>query len=76
MPYTPYLVEGENRVEAVVPTTMWNYLYTILDDLKSAGQPPLLLELSGVIGSEPLNATDQTGLVGVVSIAPYMSVIC
>jgi hypothetical protein len=73
---TPYLIEGENRVEAVVPTTMWNYLYTILDDLKSAGQPPLLLELSGVIGSEPLNATDETGLVGVVSVTPYLSVIC
>ncbi|ETS86460.1 hypothetical protein PFICI_00288 [Pestalotiopsis fici W106-1] len=73
---TPYLTEGENRVEAVVPTTMWNYLRTILDDLKSAGQPPLLLELSGVIGSEPLNATDATGLVGVVSVTPYLSVTC
>lgn len=58
---TPYLVSGSNKVVAVVPSTMWNYLRSILPDIRNAG-----LEVSQ-LADHP--KTDN-GLVGVVTVVP------
>lgn len=59
---TPYLVSGDNQVVAVVPSTMWNYLRSILPDIRSAGR-----EFSSLAA---LPKTDN-GLVGVVNVVPF-----
>lgn len=59
---TPYLVSGDNQVVAVVPSTMWNYLRSILPDIRSAGR-----EFSSLAA---LPKTDN-GLVGVVTVVPF-----
>jgi hypothetical protein len=66
-----YLHQGVTLVEALVPTTMWNYLRSIFGDLEDAGSSPLLVELTG--GSLP-GLTDN-GLVGTVSVVPYEAVV-
>lgn len=58
---TPYLVTGSNQVVAVVPSTMWNYLRSILPDIRSAGR-----EFSALAA---LPKTDN-GMVGVVTVVP------
>lgn len=73
---TPYLSQGENKVDAVVPTTMWNYLRTILPDLRSAGQVPLLVTVGDLLGLNPSNFTDDNGLLGEILVTPYTSVNC
>jgi hypothetical protein len=65
----PYLVSGENELTVEVPSVMWNYLRTMLDELRSAGQPPAF-ELMGV---EPPGPVDN-GLIGEARIVPYVSV--
>lgn len=67
---TSYLREGENTIEAVVPTTVWNYLWSIYGELDDAGSPPELVALAG-----SLPATTDNGLVGEVRIVPYRNVI-
>lgn len=59
---TPYLVSGDNRIVAVVPSTMWNYLRSILPDIRSAGR-----EFSQMAA---VPKTDN-GLVGVVTVVPF-----
>lgn len=59
---TPYLVSGDNRIVAVVPSTMWNYLRSILPDIRSAGR-----EFSQMAA---IPKTDN-GLVGVVTVVPF-----
>lgn len=62
---TPHLVSGSNELVAVVPSTMWNYLRSILPDIRSAG-----LEFSQLAG---LPKTDDglAGLAGVVRLVPF-----
>lgn len=59
---TPYLVGGSNEIVAVVPSTMWNYLRSILPDIRSAGR-----EFTDLAA---LPKTDN-GLVGVVTVVPF-----
>ena len=59
----PYLVQGENRVDLVVPTVMWNYIRSVFDKVEIAGSKPLL--------QSPLPGVLETGLVGEVSVVPY-----
>ncbi|KAF6831551.1 secreted protein [Colletotrichum musicola] len=61
----PHLVDGENGVVAVVPSTMWNYVRSILPDIENAG-----LDHLTNIGSHPDSKTEN-GLVGSVRIVPY-----
>lgn len=65
-----YLVKGENVVEAIVPTTMWNYLRSIFGELEDAGAPPLVVEIAGT-----LPGLTDNGLVGTVQVVPYKSVV-
>lgn len=65
----PYLRHGNNEVLAVVPTTMWNYLRSIFSQLKDQGSPPGLLKYSSV-----LPAISPNGLIGEVSVTPYVNV--
>ncbi|KAL4926579.1 uncharacterized protein BDV17DRAFT_299664 [Aspergillus undulatus] len=58
-----YLHPGENTITVTVPTTLWNYIRTILDDLLTAGA-------SGrVLGDTP--ARSEAGMIGTVTIVPY-----
>ncbi|KAJ1713078.1 hypothetical protein NYO67_4773 [Aspergillus flavus] len=61
-----YLVSGENELTVEVPSTMWNYLRTMLDELYSAGSLP---QLEGS-GPDPVH----NGLIGVVSVVPFVNV--
>lgn len=72
---SPYLRPGDNTVTAIVPTTWWNYLRTILDTLESAGAHPLPLVLEGLLGL-PLPSTDDAGLMPGVTVTPFKRVIC
>ncbi|KAJ0119379.1 hypothetical protein J7T55_013618 [Diaporthe amygdali] len=59
---TPYLVNGSNQIVAVVPSTMWNYLRSILPDLRSAGR-----EVSQFAALPKTN----NGLIGEVTVVPF-----
>ncbi|ETS73836.1 hypothetical protein PFICI_14782 [Pestalotiopsis fici W106-1] len=70
-----YLQPGNNTVTAVVPTTWWNYLKTILDTLESSGLLPLPLVLEAVAG-QPLPGASDEGLMPGVHITPFKRVVC
>lgn len=72
---SPYLRPGDNTVTAIVPTTWWNYLRTIIDTLESAGAHPLPLVLEGLLGL-PLPSVDDGGLMPGVSVTPFKRVGC
>jgi hypothetical protein len=64
----PYLQSGPNEILAVVPTTMWNYLRSILDQIVMSGYPPLIAATS----PGPLPGLVDNGLVGTVYVVPYV----
>lgn len=66
----PYLRTGQNKVLAIVPTTMWNYLRSIMPEIVDQGTIPLLEYESQLLG-EPLPAMTDNGLIGVVQVVPY-----
>ncbi|KAL3298233.1 secreted protein [Colletotrichum asianum] len=63
-----YLVAGDNHVLAIVPSTMWNYLRSILGDIKNLGATPFG---PGETLSVDMIPKTENGLVGVVNIIPY-----
>ncbi|KAL4894986.1 hypothetical protein BDV59DRAFT_200244 [Aspergillus ambiguus] len=63
---TPYLRDGENSVRVVVPSVMWNYIRTLLDELRTAGAGPELT----LFGTTP--APVDNGLIGDVRVVPYV----
>ncbi|KAK2751243.1 secreted protein [Colletotrichum kahawae] len=63
-----YLVEGDNHILAIVPSTMWNYLRSILGDIKNLGATPFG---PGETLSVDMIPKTENGLVGVVNIVPY-----
>ncbi|KAK1545886.1 hypothetical protein CPAR01_03388 [Colletotrichum paranaense] len=63
---TSYLVKGNNHVVAVVPGTMWNYLRSILPEIRSSGR-----EFSSMVA---LPKTDN-GLIGIVAVVPFEIVL-
>jgi hypothetical protein len=67
----PYLKLGKNNILVVAPTTMWNYLRSILSDIKNAGDPPLTLNVGVTI---PVPGPTENGLVGTVHVVPYSNV--
>ncbi|KNG86833.1 hypothetical protein ANOM_004910 [Aspergillus nomiae NRRL 13137] len=62
-----YLVSGENELTVEVPSTMWNYLRTMLGELYSAGSLPQLEES----GPDPVD----NGLIGVARVVPFVSMV-
>lgn len=67
---TPYLRKGDNEVLAKVPSTMYNYLRTIWDELKSSGEPPKITAFMPdfLTTFGPV----QNGLVGEVRVVPFV----
>jgi hypothetical protein len=63
----PYLRVGRNQVTVVVPTTMWNYIRSILGDIKNSDTSPLLS-----IVSPTLPPRSDNGLIGEVKLVPYV----
>jgi hypothetical protein len=63
----PYLRVGQNQVTVVAPTTMWNYIRTILGDIKNSDTTPLLS-----IISPTLPPRSDNGLIGEVKLVPYV----
>ncbi|KAE8152210.1 hypothetical protein BDV25DRAFT_75389 [Aspergillus avenaceus] len=64
---TPYIKPGENELRIEVPSVMWNYLRTQLDDLRSAGLAPQFEEW-GISVPGPVD----NGLIGTVKVVPYV----
>lgn len=62
---TPYLRHGTNKISAVVPTLMWNYIRSIYDELLISGSKPQLPSLPSTI---------DTGLIGEAKIIPYTNI--
>ncbi|KAL4925374.1 uncharacterized protein BDV17DRAFT_284052 [Aspergillus undulatus] len=58
----PFLGQGTNEVEVVVPTVMWKYIRSLYGSIEIAGSDPLL----GTTGA--LLDRVETGLVGVIGI--------
>ncbi|KAM0549861.1 hypothetical protein ACHAPJ_009108 [Fusarium lateritium] len=67
-----HLKDGQNNITVITPTTMWNYLRTILDELVTAGSKPLPVTLQQL--GVPLEPRSEAGLIGRVSIIPYRSI--
>jgi hypothetical protein len=63
-----YLKRGKNEVLAVVPTTMWNYIRSILSTIRDQGHLPGLLTLG-----LPVPGILENGLIEEVSIIPYVN---
>ncbi|KAL4905790.1 hypothetical protein BDW74DRAFT_184859 [Aspergillus multicolor] len=66
---SPYLRNGTNEVLAVVPTTMWNYIRSILPDIRDQGRLPGLLSKGLTVPG-----IQDNGLVGDVRVVPYLGV--
>ncbi|KAJ5630857.1 uncharacterized protein N7484_010957 [Penicillium longicatenatum] len=58
----PFLHSGNNKILAIVPTLMWNYIRSIYDEILISGSKPDLTTL-------PSNV--DTGLIGEAKIIPY-----
>lgn len=71
---TSALIDGDNTVDIVVPTTLWNYLRTILYELKTADSVPLPITLEQALGI-PMNGPTEAGLQGAVNITPVRMVV-
>ncbi|KAL3482790.1 hypothetical protein BJX62DRAFT_231439 [Aspergillus germanicus] len=67
---TPYLRRGTNEILALVPTTMWNYIRSILPDIRDQGHLPGLLDLG-----LPVPGLSDNGLVGEVMIVPFVNMV-
>lgn len=70
-----YLRPGTNTVTAIVPTTWWNYLETILGTLESSGAQPLPLVLNDLLGV-PMPPKSKEGLMPGIRVTPFKRVIC
>ncbi|KAF7548818.1 hypothetical protein G7Z17_g6810 [Cylindrodendrum hubeiense] len=70
---SPYLREGKNSVVATVPTTLWNYIRTVITELETAGSKPLPVTLQQY--GLPLAGRTEAGLVETVTITPYKIVV-
>jgi hypothetical protein len=68
----PYLKRGCNQITIVVPTTMWNYIRSIGSELKTGGTPLQLL--MSAVGYSTLPPATDNGLVGTVTLVPYVNV--
>lgn len=64
----PYLREGSNEILAVVPTTMWNKIRSLLGRIENVGSKPKL----AMLGSTP--GLSENGLVRTVTVVPYLNV--
>lgn len=70
----PFLKVGENDVLVVVPSTMWNYLRSILPNIRNAGDAPLKVGSLGLdFPLPPVSA--ENGLIGTVTLTPYRTVV-
>ncbi|CAG8902477.1 unnamed protein product [Penicillium egyptiacum] len=67
----PYIKQGQNEILAIVPTTMWNYLRSIFDQIEMSGLPPLIT----IAYPGPLPGLVQNGLRGTVQIVPYVKTV-
>ncbi|KAF2014360.1 hypothetical protein BU24DRAFT_441866 [Aaosphaeria arxii CBS 175.79] len=64
-----YLQDGVNEVLIVVPTTMWNYIRSILGEIWNSGKAPLIRTLWDAWG--PALGLSDNGLIGEVRVIPY-----
>lgn len=67
---TEYLLNGRNAVTAIVPSTMWNYVRTLLGKVKNADQPPVFDTLH-----VPVPPVTDNGLIGPVEVIPFESIV-
>ncbi|KAM0491001.1 hypothetical protein ACHAP8_010980 [Fusarium lateritium] len=68
-----YLRGGTNELRITTPTTMWNYIRTILDELITSGSLPLPITLQQYTGIPIAGATDG-GLLGPIRVVPIKHV--
>jgi hypothetical protein len=68
---TAYLKKGSNVLAVVVPTTMWNYIRSIADEIEAVDAP--VDSLLSAVGNGLPDPTDN-GLIGDVKLVPYVTV--
>jgi hypothetical protein len=68
---TAYLKKGSNVLAVVVPTTMWNYIRSIADEIETVDAP--VDSLLSAVGNGLPDPTDN-GLIGDVKLVPYVTV--
>ena len=66
---SPQLIAGTNQITIVIPSTMWNYLRSMLGDLVSSGGPPFRVTSLNI--SFPVPPRTENGLIGTVVLTPY-----
>ncbi|CAI7604745.1 unnamed protein product [Penicillium pancosmium] len=66
-----YLKKGSNALAVIVPTTMWNYIRSIADEIETVNVP--IDSLMDAAGYGLPQATDN-GLIGEVKLVPYVAV--
>ncbi|EWZ28471.1 uncharacterized protein FOBCDRAFT_321289 [Fusarium oxysporum Fo47] len=71
---TQFLIEGENRVQIIVPTTMWNYIRTVASDIMSSAAPNVPYVMDKEMGI-PMPGRVSNGLLGPVVVIPIISVV-
>ncbi|KAF2018794.1 hypothetical protein BU24DRAFT_439235 [Aaosphaeria arxii CBS 175.79] len=69
----PYLRRGRNTIIATVPSTMWNYLSSIIDDIKTANASPLTAP-SFPNANIPRPGVSLNGILGQVTIEPFVEI--
>lgn len=68
---TKYLKRGSNQIKVIVPTTMWNYIRSISNEIQTVNDP--IDVLLSAVGSG-LPAATENGLIGEVRLVPYVRV--
>lgn len=62
-----YLKAGENEIQVIVPTVMWNYLRSIFGQIRVSDSPPLLTAMG-----DKMPGLSDNGLIGTVQVVPYV----
>lgn len=69
---SPYVVHGrQNFVQIEAPSTMWNYLRSLIDELSFMGQPAT--RLLDALGNLP--GLVDNGIIGDVQVVPYTTLL-
>ncbi|KAM0188794.1 hypothetical protein ACHAPI_010403 [Fusarium lateritium] len=71
----PFIKLGRNEIVAIVPTTMWNYVRSLLPQIRNAGDVPLEILTEDIQIKWPIPPKTDNGLMGRVFLEYYQKVV-